>query len=375
MPTLRDIATRAGVSTCTVSKILSHGSGHERYSVDCRSRVRAAADALGFSPNHAARALRTGTTGIVAIAIDWAPEGAGDGFAAAMIAACEAAARKRGLHLLVVGKRDAQRNAQRDADSVSAPAPAEESGQSAVRVALSLAERRQCDGLVVFGGKLAQGDLAALRGSRVAASFLCQVPKGFAGAELDDGAGVAEAVRHLVALGHTRFAWIEPTGSDRQDLRREAFIATCASARVDARALRLPAYPGAGDEIRVAHTRAALLARRAELADRTAFVCYHDLTALGTYAALADLGRSIPRDASVIGFDNVHATTALPAMTAVDHVLPALAEAAMAALKDGAGRILVAPRLIIRGSTGPAPIDSTNRTPAGIHHDAPEGSP
>ncbi len=360
MTTLKDIATRAGVSTCTVSKILGAGSGHERYSAGCQSRVRAAAQALGFVPNHAARALRTGATGIVAFAVDWAPEGAGNAFQAAMISACEAAARTRGLHLLVVGTRGGLPTDPPTTTATARP-------PSAVRAALELAERRQCDGIVIPGGKLSRGDLDALRGrdGRIAVSFLGQVPGGCAGAELDDGAGVAAAVRHLAGLGHRRLAWVETAARERQALRRAAFTAACEGLGLDARVLSIPVYPAAGDESHVAHARAALLARHAEIADRTAFVCYHDLLALGVYAALHELGRSVPRYASVVGFDNVHAATALPAMTTVDHELPALAEAAMAALSSpnddsGSGTdqdrgVLIAPRLIIRASTAPAP--------------------
>jgi LacI family transcriptional regulator len=331
MATIKDIAKRAGVSTCTVSKILSGGRDHQRYSAACRERVQAAADSLGFVPNRVAHALRTGSTGIIGFAIEWPSLGTGNGFQAAMIAACEAAARRQGLHLLVIGPRGSD---------------------SALTSALHLLTQNQCDGVIIPGGHHSPAQLAQLKPHRAQIAFLGQVPAGFLGGELDDGAGVTAAVDHLIAHHHRHIAWIETAGCDRLALRYEAFSRACNHHHVSALRIGLPAYPAeSDDEQRVAHVRDALIAQQHAIATCSAMVCYHDLTAIGAYAALAHLGRAVGHEVAVIGFDNVHAATAIPALTTVDHELPALAEAALTSLQGMQELTHIAPRLIIRPSS------------------------
>jgi LacI family repressor for deo operon, udp, cdd, tsx, nupC, and nupG len=337
MTTMRDIAERSGVSVCTVSRILSSGTGRERFSEDCRRRVREAAQALNYSPNHAAQSLRTGATGIVVFAVNWAPSAGGNAFQAALIMACEAAVRQRGLHLLVVG-------GGRDG--------------SATRELLKLAARRQCDGIIAVSSQVNRTDVNALIASGTPLSFLGNVPRrARVGAEIDDEAGVSAAVQHLAALGHRCLIWIEEHGNGPTiRARRSGFDSVCAQLGLDGRRLTLPPVPDMCDQARIGHTCSSLLARRDELSDRTALICYNDLLAIGAYAALAELGRRPPSQVSIVGFDDVHAATALPAMTTIDHELPALAEAALAALYGGPRYTLITPRLLVRDSTGPAPV-------------------
>lgn len=68
-PTIRDVAASAGVSLATVSYVLSGRSGGStRISPSTQERVHAAVHELGYVPNHAARGMRRGRTGLVAIA-------------------------------------------------------------------------------------------------------------------------------------------------------------------------------------------------------------------------------------------------------------------------------------------------------------------
>ena len=235
MPTLRDIAARAGVSTCTVSRILKGGKGLERFSDACGERVRKAARELEFTPNFVAKSLRTGTTGIVAFAVNWADAAGGNAFQAAMISACESAARRLGSHLLVVG---------------------DGAGQSAARAALGLAARRLCDSIIIPGGCVNSDDVDAILASGAPVSFFGALPDGVeVGAELDDAVGIESAVRHLANLGHRRLAWV---GYDDRPTcrRRERFTSACAASGLEGRQAGIPSCAVAGDEASIAHTRA-----------------------------------------------------------------------------------------------------------------------
>src|SRR5258707_620630 len=102
--TSRDVAEAAGVSQATVSLVLNGANGNIRVSAMTRERVLAAAAALGYAPNHAARSLRRRSTNVVALilpALD-------NPYHAEVVAAAQAAARARGYTIQVSPARDEQ---------------------------------------------------------------------------------------------------------------------------------------------------------------------------------------------------------------------------------------------------------------------------
>ena len=63
---LRDVADRAGVSVKTVSNVVN---GFVHVAPDTRARVQGVLDEMGYRPNLSARGLRTGRTGVIALAL------------------------------------------------------------------------------------------------------------------------------------------------------------------------------------------------------------------------------------------------------------------------------------------------------------------
>ena len=92
-PRLEDVARLAGVSPKSVSNVV-HGAPH--VSEELRARVRSAIEELGYRPNEAARSLKAGGTGVVAVIVP--VSGGPDGFAEALAAEGE----RRGLRVVVV---------------------------------------------------------------------------------------------------------------------------------------------------------------------------------------------------------------------------------------------------------------------------------
>jgi DNA-binding LacI/PurR family transcriptional regulator len=94
----------------------------------------------------------------------------------------------------------------------------------------------------------------------------------------------------------------------------------------------------------------------------TAILCYNDTMALALYSVLAERGLKVPGDVSVIGFDDLHATYAIPPLTSISHMLPRMGEEAVdlvleaAEAGDEAGPRVrtVSAQLVIRRSTGAA---------------------
>ena len=179
---------------------------------------------------------------------------------------------------------------------------------------------------------------------------------------VDDRDGAHLAVEHLASLGHTRIAHLGApqtisTGSERLKGFLEAM--STVGLEVDDELIVL------GEALREhegARLGRELLARGREF---TAIVAANDLMALGCYDALAERGLSCPADVSVVGFNDMpFASRFSPPLTTV-HVPQyemgvAAAELLLERIADASApprERLLAPSLVVRGSTGPVPAD------------------
>jgi len=170
-------------------------------------------------------------------------------------------------------------------------------------------------------------------------------------------AGGVAATRHLLALGHTRIAAI---GGPPDLLCSRARLAGYESALQEA-GLRVPARSGEGGFARADGEREGR--RLLGAADRpTGIVCANDMQALGVYDAAFALGLDVPRDVSVVGFDDApSASWARPPLTTVRQPLQEMAEEAtrlalrLRAGEGGNTRLELATALVERGSTAPPP--------------------
>ncbi len=150
--------------------------------------------------------------------------------------------------------------------------------------------------------------------------------------KVDYSEGIREAVRHLAALGHRNIAFIAgPLRMRTAATRRDAFRRSMAE-------LRLPV--SAASIIKGNHTmeggRAAMEKLLAARELPTAVMCSNDMTAIGVLHALHQTAYTVPRDISVVGFDDIHlAQFMLPPLTTVQMSCHELAGAAVEALRAG----------------------------------------
>jgi DNA-binding LacI/PurR family transcriptional regulator len=173
----------------------------------------------------------------------------------------------------------------------------------------------------------------------------------------DNHLGAALAVRHLIEFGHTQIAHISGLPSVAGRLRMEGYEATMRAAGLAAHMVI-----EAGDMSEEGGYRAAV--RLLSRPDRpTAIFAANDLTCVGTLSAAAALGVAVPGELSLVGFDNsVLARLRALWLTSVDGTAYAMGQQAAKILlarierPDAPGQtILIAPRLEVRGSSGPAP--------------------
>jgi LacI family transcriptional regulator len=270
-PTMKDVASRAGVALKTVSRVVNREPG---VTPETTKRVLGAIEDLGFRRNESARLLRTGHTATLGyIADTWA-----DPDHAAVYRGLEQVAREHG-YLLYSGSTDSD-------------AAREE------QLALAMCARR-VDGLIISPTPGSHDYLVSEIEAGVAAVFVLRPPQLVrADAVLPDERGGARvAVAHLVTLGHTKIGFLgEPAGHRSGTLRAgyaEAMAAT--GLAVDPAWLAL-------DAAGLAH------------ADVTAVFCADRAQ---TRAALRALG---PRNVAVVGFGDFELADLLsPPVTVISY--------------------------------------------------------
>jgi len=315
---VREVAQAAGVSTQTVSRVIN---GAASVRAETRDRVLAAMAELGYRVNNAARSLGTRTTRTIGvIASDANLYGP-----ATAIAALEAAARAHG-RWVATAYADAS-------DAASVDAAAEHLLAQGVDGMILVAPHEPT--MSAFARRVLDVPLVAMHGGEGAAA---------------QTAGAALAVDHLAALGHRRIArlggardWIEETA------RAAGFAEGCDRAGLE------PAVQWRGDWSAQSGFAAAaeVAAALAVESGPTAVAVANDQMALGLIAGLAAAGREVPRDVSVVGFDdNPDAAFYRPALTTVRVDIAGEARRCVAVALAAAPQAAAAPaELVVRAST------------------------
>ena len=173
--------------------------------------------------------------------------------------------------------------------------------------------------------------------------------------------GIRQAVQHLAALGHRRIAFVSGPEHLKTVVKRKAAFLECM------REIGLPTSP----QLRIDgdHTMAAgmtALSALAALPNRpSAVVCSNDMTAIGVMRQAFELALEVPRDLSVVGFDDIRqAHFMIPPLTTVQLSQIEIAEIAFRALLDSAEapsdrsscyKCTIKTNLVLRRSTALAP--------------------
>ena len=319
-----DVAARAGVSHQTVSRVLNGFAGIRP---ETRDRVETAIADLGYRPNKAARALvtsRTRAIGVLAPATtDFGPTSS--------LHAIERAVRDAGYHPLIT----------------STPIEAD-----AVRASLEFLLDQSIEALVVIAPyRVVLDELRDLHGDLpVVALQTGALQAGASAVGIDQVAGARLAVRHLLELGHRGIQQLAgPDAFIEAAVRRRAVDDELTSHGIP----KLPTLTG--DWSADSGYSAGVLIDPAA----TAVVCGNDQMALGLVHALTDLGRRVPQDVSVVGFDDIpESAHSLPPLTTVHQDFEEVGRRAVHALvarlegRDAdAGSAAVTPELIVRQST------------------------
>lgn len=335
-PSQADVARLAGVSRATVSYVLNQQeNGKVPISKETRQRVLEAAATLGYEPDARAQSLRSGTTRTIGLLI---PDLQNPHFWQ-IINGVNQQARSSGYELLLSSS-DLDR--EREENSLKALA------------------RRRVDGLILLVAftSLSEEKLEELAARRLPIVIIGCRDGGFdcIGSNYYDGA--RKVMAHLIALGHQRIAFVHgvaniSAGQDRL-LAYEQGLQEAG----------LPYEEGltehCGPSIEDGYNAAMRLLNRAPRP--TAIIAINDLLALGVLRAANDMGLDVPRDLSVVGYDDSFMANYLcPRLTTVHTQAEAIGQGAVKLLLGRLQNPELPPqsvelptRLIIRESTGRA---------------------
>ena len=334
-PTIYDIAKAAGVSPVTVSRALNNmGYVH----ADTRQRIEAVMRELQYSPNRAARSLKSKRTGLLLLAI---PD-IRNPFYVDMINAVQIASNRRDYSMILFYT---------------------EGQEAGERKALHMLQQNYADGLILvdfhFSAErrrtIDQSAGPVVLCALHAADFGEQADNRFDSVCVDTRRGIREAVTHLIGQGCARVAYVG--GQQALEVFRERFAGYCDALRDAGRFVN-------GDHVlwndyteQSGYEAGMRLLTRPERPD--AVCAANDLLAMGVMRAAAELGLRMPEDLMVTGMDDIDAAVrATPSLCTVAIAQAQLgaeaAERVFARLQGdlaGAGtRHVLEPRLIVRGS-------------------------
>ncbi|MFI2363362.1 LacI family DNA-binding transcriptional regulator [Promicromonospora sp. NPDC019610] len=304
--TMKEVATRAGVSLKTVSRVVNR-EPHIR--PETMARVEAAIAELGWIPNPSARNLRTGRTGNIGIVV--------------------AELRRPYLAMLVEAL-------VHEAGRLGLTATVEPTHRRPGRVSEVLGERGHLyDGVLLIDPEnletvtwdRAPQPVVVVQGGR------WRAPVDRVDEDVVEAAGLV--ARHLGVMGRTRPVLLGPDRA-RSDADQEspsaALRAAFSAVGIEAGAVPRVSLGGVGD--RRAGARAAATAFEVR-PDLDALLCVNDEVAIGALSCLVDRGVAVPDDVAIIGYDNLaDGQFSTPTLTTIDPSPARLARAALELLTE-----------------------------------------
>lgn len=327
--TSHDVASLAGVSQATVSRALRDCT---HVGKETRRRVQAAAAELGYRPNVAAvrmRGARSNTIAVVLLSAPHAGRASLNPFYYDLLGAIEAEATRRKLSLIL--------SYQGEPDTLRC----------------DFEQRGEADGVIVIGNATNRAAWRYFGAAYKAGSHIVAwgaPDDSLPTVRADNVQGAMLAVDHLIARGCTRIAFIGPGWADQRAFhaRRAGYLAALERHGLD---------PIEGDvPLERDRLRQGAAAVDALCDSGTAFdaiFAASDGLALGAARRVRELGRRVPEDVAVIGFDGGwHSRDNDPALTTIEQDIVQASVMLVAVIADRAvdGDMPVGVRLVTRAS-------------------------
>jgi LacI family transcriptional regulator len=326
---IEDVATKAGVSPSTVSRVLNHPA---IVRAELRDKVTRAITELAYTRDSAGRALKSGRMRTIGAIVPTL----GLSIFAGGVEALQNRLSESGYTLLIA---NSQYDPQRELQEL-----------------LSLIERG-IDGIALVGGSHAPAVHALIRQAGVPAitTYVSKAAGGIPAIGIDNEAATRELTQYLLGLGHVAFGVIAnvPPSNDRSRARLGGIRRSLSQARIDLKPTQI---------VKTDHSLALGRDAFRQLMDNhpetTAIICTTDTLAIGAMAEARKQGYDIPRNLSVTGFDDIELSAQVdPPLTTISVPAAEIGRGAADYLVNAiAGqplpeRIQLPYRLMIRSST------------------------
>jgi LacI family transcriptional regulator len=330
--TIADIARAAGVSRMTVSRVINKQKG---VGDETRRQIEELIEKLGYRPSGIARSLATQRTHTIGLVV----QDISNPFFSGIARGVERVARTEGYSVLLCS--------------------VEEDPDYELEV-LQVLEEKRVDGVIACSSRLAVNELQQALARHPAAVLVNRLLNDqddtaiLDSVVIDEETGGQMATRHLISLGHRAIGFLSgpPISFGAQGRSRGYGMALSVSGlpiRQDFILVCQPTVEGGQEGAR------ALLAAQPEI---TALFCYNDLVAVGVLQTCAQLGRQVPDDLAVVGYDDIRlAALVTPSLTTCRVPREQVGQLAIRLLLDRINspeedrqKIMVQPELVIRAS-------------------------
>ncbi|WP_027632476.1 LacI family DNA-binding transcriptional regulator [Clostridium hydrogeniformans] len=331
--TINDVAKEAGVSITTVSRVLNNNYPVKK---ETREKIEKAIEKLNYRPNTMARSLITKKTGVIGVVVP----GLTNLFFPTVVEAIEEYIDKEGYSIMLChSKGDSKRECE---------------------IIEGLLSKR-VDGIIAIDPSyenLKSGYLGKVCAT-VPTILVNGSPEGFKGnfVSYDEKVGTLEAFDYLYELGHRKIAFIRGDNSFSYDLKENVYKEFLKDRNIDYLEI---IKVGQANSLGVIDKSGDIIRDKIKESEPTAIFCCNDLIALSTMKVCSDLNLEIPRDISIIGFDNTLISNIMsPKLTTVDQGMVESGQRAAMELMDlfdkdirRNKKIIIDTNLIIRESTG-----------------------
>jgi LacI family transcriptional regulator len=334
-----DVARLARCSTATVSRVQNTP---DLVSAETRERVLAAIQQLSYTPNSAARALRSERTGMIGIIIPTLNHAI---YASLVEAAQRRLATEDYTLLVATFEYDLNKEAEQ----------------------ASMLIERGADGLILIGERHREDLYPSLEAVRVpfVTTYVFNPESAHPCIGIDNRQASFDIAEFLIGLGHRRFGVISAAVGDND---RAATRVDGIRAALQRHGLQLPPHSVVERSYSIPSGREGLQILRRQDPPPTAIICGNDVLAFGALIEARESGLAVPGDVSIVGFDNLDFTSHLvPPLTTMAVPAGEIGAAAAGFLLDALKgrptphRIKLETSLIARRSTGIAPSVEDDR--------------
>ncbi len=338
-----EVAKRAGVSTATVSRVLSEPSV---VAPATRRKVLQAIERLGYEPNATAKNLRMLRTGKLLVTV---PD-ISNPFFSLIIQGIEDAAQREGYSVLVGDTQHAEKREERYA---------------------MMLKRKEADGLIFLGHRLPKEAASLIRQMAPRCAPVvngCEFSQtlGIPSVHIDNAKAAYEAMDHLYGLGHRRIGIV--TGPLVSPLSRDRLNGATSRAKKEKAEREFIVMHGDFSIESGAAAAERLLGRSQR---PTAIFCFNDEMAMGVLEVAHRLGVRVPAQLSVVGFDDIRfAAHTAPPLTTIAQPTRQIGEGTVRLLLGilaGGGdaetpeSVTLPHKLVVRASTAPPPRNTRRK--------------